>query len=114
MPPCVNIQQVKGLTEYAADARSFLTAPATRKGLTFGAVAFLGATFAIALYRVYLKSNSVEAQRRRTVGVAACLLMCLPCPAGTVSAGSGQCAVWCSWWCSWWCSCCWCGFAAGM
>jgi hypothetical protein len=61
-------EKVKGVAEYAADARAFITAPATRKGLAFGAAAFLGATFAIALYRVYLKSQSVEAQRRRTVG----------------------------------------------
>ncbi|GBF89464.1 hypothetical protein Rsub_02036 [Raphidocelis subcapitata] len=60
-------ETVKGIREYAADAGAFLTAPATRKGLAFGTAAFLGATFAIALYRVYLRSSSVEAQRRRTV-----------------------------------------------
>jgi hypothetical protein len=71
-PPPRGPPQVKGVAEYAADARAFLTAPATAKGLAFGAAAFLGATFAIALYRVYLKSQSVDAQRRRTVRV--CLL----------------------------------------
>ena len=58
---------VKGVADYAADARALLGAPATRKGLAFGAAAFLGATFAIAAYRVWLRSNSPEARRRRTV-----------------------------------------------
>ncbi|KAI8469776.1 MAG: hypothetical protein J3K34DRAFT_469711 [Monoraphidium minutum] len=60
-------EPIRGISDYASDARALLTAPATRKGLAFGAAAFLGATFAVALYRVYLRSSTVEAQRRRTV-----------------------------------------------
>ncbi|KIZ03552.1 hypothetical protein MNEG_4405 [Monoraphidium neglectum] len=60
-------EPVRGIADYAADARALLTAPATRKGLAFGAAALLGATFAVAVYRTWLKSNTVEAQRRRTV-----------------------------------------------
>lgn len=59
---------MKGVADYAADAKAFLTAPATAKGLGFGAAAFMGATFAMAVLRVHQRNNTAEAQRRRTVG----------------------------------------------
>jgi hypothetical protein len=49
------------------DTVRFLTTTGTGKGISIAAGVFLGATFAIALYRTYQKYSSPRAQRKRMV-----------------------------------------------
>jgi hypothetical protein len=60
---------VQTLQERASDAMKYLTSSGTGKGISIAAGIFLGATFAIALYRSYQKFSSPRAQRKRVVSL---------------------------------------------
>jgi hypothetical protein len=59
--------QVRTIHDYIVDTRTFLTSKTLGKGLLVAAAAVLGGTFAMAVFRAYEKTQTVRAQRLRTV-----------------------------------------------
>jgi len=58
---------VRTVHDYIADSRTSLTSGAAGKGLLVTAAAVLGGTLLVAVYRAYEKTQTVRAQRIRTV-----------------------------------------------